>query len=77
MGKKKNTRSVELKVEEAYPQDVGKFKVRINDDILKILGIISSGGIVGLFGRKVTAAIVRPLFLSEIAKDVIRSLVLD
>ncbi len=72
MGNKKNARSVELKVKEAYPQDVGKFKVRINDDILKILGIKSSGGIVGLYGRKVTAAIVRPLFLSETAKDLIR-----
>ncbi|MHA2061726.1 MAG: hypothetical protein ACW963_05470 [Candidatus Sifarchaeia archaeon] len=72
MGKKKNARSVELKVEEAYPQDVGKFKVRINDDILKIIGILSSGGIVGLYGRKATAAIVRPLFLSETAKDLIR-----
>lgn len=72
MGNKKNARSVELKVREAYPQDIGKFKVRINDDILKILGIKSSGGIVGLYGRKVTAAIVRPLFSSETAKDVIR-----
>ena len=72
MENKKNARSVELKVKEAYPQDVGKFKVRINDDILKILGIKSSGGIVGLYGRKVTAAIVRPLFISETAKDLIR-----
>ncbi len=72
MGNRNNARTVELKVKEAYPQDVGKFKVRINDDILKILGIKSSGGIVGLYGRKVTAAIVRPLFSSETVKDVIR-----
>jgi len=72
MENKKNGGSVELKVKEAYPQDIGKFKVRINDDILKVLGIKSSGGIVGLYGRKVTAAIVRPLFLSETAKDIIR-----
>jgi hypothetical protein len=72
MGNKKDARTVELKVKEAYPQDVGKFKVRINDDILKILGIKSSGGIVGLYGRKATAAIVRPLFSSETAKDLIR-----
>ncbi|MFX1465230.1 MAG: zinc-ribbon domain-containing protein [Promethearchaeota archaeon] len=72
MVNKKNARSVELKVKEAYPQDIGKFKVRINDDILKILGIKSSSGIVGLYGRKATAAIVRPLFLSETVKDAIR-----
>jgi hypothetical protein len=72
MVNKKNARSVELKVKEAYPQDIGKFKVRINDDILKILGIKSSAGIVGLYGRKATAAIVRPLFLSETVKDAIR-----
>ncbi|MCK5587586.1 MAG: zinc-ribbon domain-containing protein [Candidatus Lokiarchaeota archaeon] len=68
----KNGRSVELKVKEAYSQDLGKFKVRINNDIMKYLGIKTSGGIVGLHGRKVSAAIARPLFSTYAVKDVIR-----
>ncbi len=68
----KNGRSVELKVKEAYSQDLGKFKVRINNDIMTYLGIKTSGGIVGLHGRKVSAAIARPLFSTDAVKDVIR-----
>ncbi len=72
MGNQKNRRSVELKVKEAYPQDVGKFKVRINNDIMKYLGIKTSGGIVGLYGRKISSAIARPLFSIDKVKDLIR-----
>jgi hypothetical protein len=72
MERAKDEKAAELRVKEAYPQDVGRFKVRINDDILKNLGIKASGGIVGLYGRKVSAAIARPLFLTDTVKDVIR-----
>lgn len=72
MERAKNEKIVDLKVKEAYPQDVGKFKVRINDGILKYLGIKTSGGIVGLYGRKISAAIARPLFSSDPVKDIIR-----
>ncbi|MFX1518749.1 MAG: hypothetical protein ACFFCD_02345 [Promethearchaeota archaeon] len=72
MERAKDEKTVELKVQEGYPQDLGRFKVRIKDEILKYLGIKTSGGIVGLHGRKISAAIARPLFSTDTVKDGIR-----
>jgi transitional endoplasmic reticulum ATPase len=60
-----------LRVYEAYPKDVGRFLVRIHQNMLKILGL-TIGDIVEIRGRKKTAGIIHTLLGKDIKENIIR-----
>jgi len=60
-----------LRVAEAKHKDVGKWKVRIDLDILKMIGA-EPGDIVEIEGRKKTAAIAWPGYPEDKGQDIIR-----
>ncbi|MEM4446769.1 MAG: CDC48 family AAA ATPase [Candidatus Jordarchaeales archaeon] len=62
---------VQLRVEEAQKRDVGRSIVRIDSEIMKMLGI-HTGDIVEIRGRRVTAAIAWPAYPEDEGKDIIR-----
>jgi transitional endoplasmic reticulum ATPase len=64
-------REVVLRVAEAKHKDVGKWKVRIDLDILKMIGA-EPGDIVEIEGRKKTAAIAWPGYPEDKGQDIIR-----
>ncbi|MET1127980.1 MAG: AAA family ATPase, partial [Thermoproteota archaeon] len=64
-------REVVLRVAEARQRDVGKWKVRIDVDILRSIGA-EPGDIVEIVGRKKTAAVAWPAYPEDRGQDIIR-----
>ncbi|AEM37983.1 AAA family ATPase, CDC48 subfamily [Pyrolobus fumarii 1A] len=62
---------VVLRVAEAKPKDVGKGKVRIDIDIMKMLGV-EPGDVVEIEGKRVTAATVWPSYPEDQGLRIIR-----
>ncbi len=67
----KRRREVVLRVAEAKHKDVGKWKVRIDIDILRMIGA-EPGDVVEIEGRKKTAAIAWPGYPEDKGQDIIR-----
>ncbi|MEM3465417.1 MAG: CDC48 family AAA ATPase [Candidatus Jordarchaeales archaeon] len=61
----------QLRVEEAQKRDVGRSIVRIDSEVMKMLGI-HTGDIVEIRGKRVTAAIAWPAYPEDEGKDIIR-----
>lgn len=55
-------RTVQLKVAEAHPRDVGRGIARVDPEIMEKLGIDDSGEIFGLTGKRETAVKIMPTF---------------
>ncbi|HID41306.1 MAG TPA: AAA family ATPase, partial [Pyrodictium sp.] len=64
-------KEVVLRVVEAKQRDVGKSKVRIDVDILKMIGA-EPGDVVEIEGRKKTAAVAWPSYPEDRGQDIIR-----
>ncbi len=63
MAASKNYReSVQLKVAEANPRDVGRGIARVDPEVMEQLGINDSGEVVGLKGKRETVAKIMPTF---------------
>ena len=54
--------TVQLKVAEANPKDVGRGIARIDPEVMERLGITDSGEVVGLTGKRETVAKIMPTF---------------
>src|SRR5258708_1628440 len=54
--------SVQLKVAEANPRDVGRGIARIDPEVMEKLGIDDSGEIIGLKGKRQTVVRIMPTF---------------
>src|SRR5205807_1350415 len=54
--------TVQLKVAEANPRDVGRGIARVDPEVMEKLGIHDSGEIVGLKGKRETVAKIMPTF---------------
>ena len=54
--------TVQLKVAEANPKDVGRGIARIDPEVMEKLGITDSGEVVGLTGKRETVAKIMPTF---------------
>jgi len=54
--------TVQLKVAEANPKDVGRGIARIDPEVMEKLGIADSGEVVGLTGKRETVAKIMPTF---------------
>jgi len=54
--------TVQLKVAEAHPRDVGRGIARVDPEVMEQLGISDSGEIVGLKGKRETVAKIMPTF---------------
>jgi transitional endoplasmic reticulum ATPase len=67
----RHKREVILRVAEAKQKDVGKWKVRIDIDILRLIGV-EPGDIVEIEGRKKTAAIAWPGYPEDKGQNIIR-----
>ncbi len=68
---RRRRREVILRVAEAKQRDVGKGKVRIDVNILKMIGA-EPGDIVEIEGRRKTAAVAWPAYPEDQGKDIIR-----
>src|SRR5260370_40699266 len=55
-------RTVQLKVAEAHPRDVGRGIARVDPEIMEKLGIDDSGEIFGLTGKRETVVKIMPTF---------------
>lgn len=55
-------KTVQLKVAEAHPRDVGRGIARVDPEIMENLGIDDSGEILGLTGKRETAVKIMPTF---------------
>src|SRR6266700_615075 len=55
-------KTVQLKVAEANPRDVGRGIARIDPDVMEQLGISDSGEIVALKGKRETVVRIMPTF---------------
>ncbi|MGC8558034.1 MAG: AAA family ATPase, partial [Nitrososphaeria archaeon] len=53
-----------LKVVEALPRDIGKYRVRISDRFIKLMGL-EKGDVISLVGKSITAAYVLPHYDKE------------
>lgn len=54
--------TVQLKVAEANPKDVGRGIARIDPEVMEKLGITDSGEVVGLTGKRETVVKIMPTF---------------
>jgi len=63
---------VRLKVAEAKQRDAGRGKVRIDDDMMKTLGI-TAGDAIEITGKRKTAAVAWPAYDEDKGRDVIRA----
>ena len=62
---------IELVVAEAKNRDVIRGKIRLNNEAMNAIGI-STGEIVELKGKKVTAAVAWPAYPEDLNKQIIR-----
>jgi transitional endoplasmic reticulum ATPase len=62
---------IRLKVEEAKQRDAGRGKARIDDETMRILGIMV-GDVIEIKGKKITAAVAWPAYQGDQGKKLIR-----
>ena len=61
-GRSMAERSIQLKVAEAHPRDVGRGIARVDPQVMEQLGISAVGEVFGLHGKRETAAKIMPTF---------------
>lgn len=65
-------RTIQLKVAEAGPKDVGRGIARIDPEVMEKLGIADSGEVVGVKGKRETVAKIMPTFPELRGRDIVQ-----